>query len=633
MYNEKISENFMNKTETLIKKCVIIPYEEMIEKSTKIQTDISIIIDSNREKSFELILNGFKLIMRIDIFQICRYFFLESFPFYDKTSKDLPNLFDPDEDNRPGMKIFIKLIHPIICFLTDDISNKDQELICITSELSFGIKNDKMSVIKEELVNKYNELINKLNNAKEGDDKNEMENEINQLHSVNNIIKCNMMDICPFICDYKNLDNKNYENLFVSKRKIMNDFDFIYISEYIINYFPRDNKYIFKNLQKIELLSNINIKASYRDIVLYLNLYNYFNSLYTDEYYKICDTLMYYTHQKELYQQKEDQDFENEESSKNMDIINESDNQLKNYIKIKSSNSIKPSFRNNNIYGENLIKFTSDGLKLILIDDHSNTFYPFIDFSIEKLEINTKSNNIIKNNNNGSNINLNSNINLVSNLNINNILENSDNKILNELKGEICFKILTYNYIAGEWEPLLEKCEIELISKKKIGNKNTIHIISKSREKKNKIPDININISDLTIIFLYTTLNKWFDKYNALQKDYSEIKKYKYLKNMPIINHTIYNYTGRVLNIYQKTGDYKSILNSNDNFKIRNINPNDFYDIEIDNNDEYFLNKKQSKQLSSNYIKLYVENAHTSNHIIQIDNLQKKYHRVNFNEI
>jgi hypothetical protein len=132
----------------------------MINQSSKIQVDILVLIDSTREKSFQLTLNGFKLIMRIDIFQLCRYFFLEGFPFYDKSSKDLPNLFDPDEDNRPGMKMYIKLNNPIICFLTDDISNKEQELICITSSVSFGIKNDKMSVIKDGLINKYYELFN-----------------------------------------------------------------------------------------------------------------------------------------------------------------------------------------------------------------------------------------------------------------------------------------------------------------------------------------------------------------------------------------------------------------------------------------------------------------------------------------
>ena len=46
--------------------------------------------------------------------------------------------------------------------------------------------------------------------------------------------------------------------------------------------------------------------------------------------------------------------------------------------------------------------------------------------------------------------------------------------------------------------------------------------------------------------------------------------------NMPIISHTINNYTGRLLNIYKKHDDYRSILNSNENFKIRNINPNFF---------------------------------------------------------
>ena len=610
IYDEKDSEIFMNQTYTLIKKCVIIPYEEMIYKSTKCQTDILILIDSNREKSFQCTLNGFKLIMRIDIFQLCRYFFLEGFPFYDKTSKDLPNLFDPDEDNKPGMKIFIKLKHPIICFLTDDITNKDQELICITSEVTFGIKNDKMSIIKDELIDKYTELFNKLENIKDEVEKNKIEDDIKKLHKINNYIKCTLYDICPFICDYKNLDNKYNENLFVSKRKIMNDFDFSYISQYIINFIPEENKFMFKNIQDISF-TNINVKASYRDIVLYLKLYNNFYSLYTDEYYKKCDVLMYYTHQKEMYEKRE---MQNQEENI---IKNESEKKLP-FLK-KKSNTFRGSLINTNIYGQNLIKFVSDGLKIVLIDDHSYTFYPFIDFTIENLELNYISNNFIKTTSSNNN-NL--------NININKLIENSEKDLLNELKGEICLNIFTYNYIAGEWEPLLEKCQIEFISKNKSGNKNTIHILTKNREEKNKIPDININISDLTIIFLYTTLNKWFDKYNALQKDYGEIKKYKYLKNMSIINHTVYNYSGRELNVYQKKAD-----NKNDNYKIKNVKPNDFYDIEIDTNDDYFLNKKKTKQLSSNLIKLYVENAHISNHIIQIDNLQKKYHRVNYNEI
>ena len=480
------------------------------------------------------------------------------------------------------MKIFIKLKNPILCFLTDDISNKDQELICIKSEVTFGIKNDKMSIMKEKLINEYNELINKLNIIIDINEKKDIENKIKDLHAINNIMKCTIFDICPFICDYKNLDNKNNENLFVSKRKIMNDFDFSYISEYIINYMPEENKFIFKNLQDIGL-TNINVKASYRDIVLYLNLYNYFYSLYSEEYYKKCDSLMYYTHQKEYFEQKD-------EENKNEEIIIKKEKSNDEITKLKSTNSFKTNNRNNSIYGQNEIDFILDGLKIVLIDDHSNTFYPFIDFSIDNFKLNNISNIVVRNNNNGNTNHLNSNI------NINNLIENKK-QILNELKGQICFKILTYNYIAGEWEPLLEKCEIELNSIKKAGNKNKIIILTKSDEKKNKIPDININLSDLTIIFLYTTLNKWFDKYNTLQKDYSEIKKYNYLKNMSIINHTIYNYSGRELNIYQKTGDYKSILNSNDNFKIHNVLPNNYYDIEIDNNDDYFLKKNKSKQL------------------------------------
>ena len=201
---------------------------------------------------------------------------------------------------------------------------------------------------------------------------------------------------------------------------------------------------------------------------------------------------------------------------------------------------------NNNIYGENQILFISKGLKLILIDDHSDTLYPFIDFSIKKLKLSYISNPNITNNNSKNNMNI-----IKNNLEITNYSE--EKKILSELQGEISFKIFTYNYIAGEWEPLLELCELEYNQIKKTGNKSTINISTKNTNKKEKIPDININISDLTVIFLYTTLNKWFDKYTTMQKDYNEIKKYKYLKNMSIINHTIYNYSGRELNIHIKT--------------------------------------------------------------------------------
>ena len=45
-----------------------------------------------------MILNGFKLLIKLDIFELCRYFFMEGFPYYDKNQKDLPNLYDPNED-------------------------------------------------------------------------------------------------------------------------------------------------------------------------------------------------------------------------------------------------------------------------------------------------------------------------------------------------------------------------------------------------------------------------------------------------------------------------------------------------------------------------------------------------------
>lgn len=63
---------------------------------------------------------------------------------------------------------------------------------------------------------------------------------------------------------------------------------------------------------------------------------------------------------------------------------------------------------------------------------------------------------------------------------------------------------------------------------------------------------MNINISDLTICFLYETLNSWMDKYYKLKNNYhEEIKKIFNDKNKIISNHRIINYTGRNMILYR----------------------------------------------------------------------------------
>ena len=66
--------------------------------------------------------------MKADTLYLMETFFLEGFPFYDPSSKDLPNLFDSDEENSPSMDIKTIIKHPLICLLSDDSTNLKQEM-------------------------------------------------------------------------------------------------------------------------------------------------------------------------------------------------------------------------------------------------------------------------------------------------------------------------------------------------------------------------------------------------------------------------------------------------------------------------------------------------------------------------
>jgi hypothetical protein len=164
----------------------------------------------------------------------------------------------------------------------------------------------------------------------------------------------------------------------------------------------------------------------------------------------------------------------------------------------------------------------SQGLQLILIDDHANTYYPFISFVVQDLVITDE------------------------NINHNQKVINSTTTI----------KVLTYNFIAGIWEPLIEKSSIIIEVVKDMADEKvhctTININFPLPVNKPNAA-FNINISDLSISFLYSTMNSWIDKYFKLKNNYAEeVKKLiQNDKNMNITNHTVYNFTGRPMRLYK----------------------------------------------------------------------------------
>ena len=77
-------------------------------------------VNIDRDKLYDVEVDKLKYLMET--------FFLEGFPFYDPSSKDLPNLFDSDEENSPSMDIKTIIKHPLICLLSDDCTNLKQEM-------------------------------------------------------------------------------------------------------------------------------------------------------------------------------------------------------------------------------------------------------------------------------------------------------------------------------------------------------------------------------------------------------------------------------------------------------------------------------------------------------------------------
>jgi len=130
------------------------------------------------------------------------------------------------------------------------------------------------------------------------------------------------------------------------------------------------------------------------------------------------------------------------------------------------------------------------------------------------------------------------------------------------------FKLITYNYIAAIWEPLIEKSTL-ILDYEKTTEGNIINKKLNFNISQYKQTMTNINISDLTvniinyiiiclnnykfkICFLYSTLNSWIEKYLKLKNNYQvEVKKIINDKNKVISNHKILNYTGRNLQIYK----------------------------------------------------------------------------------
>ena len=107
--------------------------KEMTKKKMKVNMKINI----DRDQFYDVEVDKLKILMKADTLYLMETFFLEGFPFYDPSSKDLSNLFDSDEENIPSMNIKTIIKHPLIYLLSDNCTNLKQEMYCIDSYFYF----------------------------------------------------------------------------------------------------------------------------------------------------------------------------------------------------------------------------------------------------------------------------------------------------------------------------------------------------------------------------------------------------------------------------------------------------------------------------------------------------------------
>ncbi len=593
--DENLIEIFINNTLNNIKNCKIINIYTKLSEGTKINTDIKISVDNEREKDYKVELKNLKLLFKLDTLNLMRFFFMEGFPYYSKNFKDLPNFYDSNDENYPGYKFYIEFNNSIICFFTDQITNEEQEIVCITSDFKFEIMNEKVSRVKQILLDKFLELKNSKQFITDKNKFNSINKEIQNLKLQTWYLKFHLFNISPFVCIYKDVIENN--DLITYKRKIMEEFNFSYESYVNLSYNENDSNFYIDYSENINM-NKMSIKASYSDIIFYIKLGDFYYHLLDKKYVDNLENLKKYSNQKKFYENQEKLDKNKKEKQLLKQKI------MNKYTKRRNSDflygeglSENPIIKiNSKIVDNNIIKkiFKNEGLEIVLIDNHSNILYPFLSIYFFSFLIDYST------------------------------YENEKNKIL---KTNFEFSIYSFNYYGGNWEPIIEKTSFTIESST-VNNYHTNISIKTNKSDNENNPDININVSDLTILFLNKTLKKWIEQFKRLKNNYKEEIYYinnNDNKNIVFSNHRIFNYTGRILNIYKRFG-----LNQKNKSKIIEILPNESYDLEYFESETNETNKNKNKV---NYISFKVDNANVTNRIIKIDNVQNKIHRVDYNKI
>lgn len=438
-------------------------------------------------------------------------------------SVPITNSADIDIENKPNFRVNFEIKNILICLTAGNTKN----MLCLSTTLAMLYKKVKISQCKKELVSNYNTYKWKIENINDENEKKVYEKELNLDYKEIGNLMISFGEIMPFIISEKELKSND-----IPKRKLTNNFNFYFNNVNKIS-FVHPNSFISSSSSLLSI-NDIVLKLSYRDII------------------QVNQAIKYNTSSIELSNPPKP---------------------LSNHPQSQSLSSLIDK-------GIRLDEISIKTLRLVLIDDHADTYYPFLSLSIKDLSITHET------------------------------FSSYQSVILLSLSA----KAIVYNYYIGTWEPIIERSTITLECVKDNADES-LHALSFNVDVSKN--GININISDIAISFLYTTLKTWIEK---TKEDDS---------NKVISNHTIVNLTGREMTIMQRKGN-------NEYKKISSILTNEKYDIEYTESieDEYFNlsnsnNKTQSVIAISFDTALITVNDITSNYI-KIDSIKTKKHTIDY---
>ena len=334
--------------------------EDLKDYINKTQMYARMKINTKHDKFYNIKLNALKFLIRIDKIYLILAFFVDGFPFYDPEDKNLPNLFEDNEENFPAYKFDDEIQNPLICLLSDSIMNLEQEMYCIKSEIKFFIHKEKISNLKKKIkkeIKIYEHAINSVKN-KSNDEKTIKALEKKMKERTSYKMKVIINDVSPFVCKLEQVLSS--EKIFIAKRKITNAFNLSYSQKTKLTYDNATDVFLEKN-KNLFKISKINANLSFKNIMLFTKVMMYFNYLQSPEYKKDYESLLYFTHKKKEYDLK----IKKREEEK----IRKKRTLKKSKKDINQANILNNEIKNENINNENKINNENNN---IINNDNNN---------------------------------------------------------------------------------------------------------------------------------------------------------------------------------------------------------------------------------------------------------------------